>query len=396
MLSTKENIKIIQKNIESWGNVPLYERKDGNLGLLNITDRIDKVNKRHLKCIETKELIKFIMEDNFRLFFNWKLQVKEKVCGSNSIKKPSPIYFFLIFQKVVRTSRTSIRSSSLSAAGSLIPSKTSNQSLSRDESTIPEEVPTKTKEMLELFRPYEEYIDGIVSEEILKAINLSMKYIVFEMENRLEHNTPLFEVKLELQEPSIVFVPSLDSNHKSGFTQLIDEIIMDIYMMSDLIPRVAQPPETERTDDDGQVFIATFEQHLANDSSIEKWKSTMIVNVRRTIRKAVDYMKKYQVYSYIWLDNKKHVLRMFLKYGRSLTEEELETIESEDCPIVEESPTLDKFRYQVSRINIPNYLDCLPNIAPLGVDVFPGVTTSVKSANIVFWGLNTSCLRIYR
>lgn len=79
MLTTKDNIKIIQKNIESWGNIPLYERKDGNLGLLNITDRIEKVNTRHLKCIESQELIKFIMEDNFRLFFNWKLQVREKV-----------------------------------------------------------------------------------------------------------------------------------------------------------------------------------------------------------------------------------------------------------------------------------------------------------------------------
>lgn len=201
--------------------------------------------------------------------------------------------------------------------------------------------------MLELFRPYEEYIDEIVSEEILKAINLSMKYIVFEMENRLEHNTPLFEVKLELHEPSIVFVPSLDANHKSGFIQLIDEIIMDIYMMSDLISRVAQPPQSERTDENGQVFIATYEQHLANDWSIEKWKSTMIINVRRTMKKAVDYMKKYQEFSYIWLDDKKQVLKNFLKFGRVLTVEELETIDSEDCTIIEETPTLDKFRNQV-------------------------------------------------
>lgn len=224
--------------------------------------------------------------------------------------------------------------------------------MTRDESTISEEVPIKTPEMLALFRPYEEYIDGIVSEEILKAINLSMKYIVFEMENRLEHNTPLFEVKLELQEPSIIFVPSLDESHNSSFIKLIDEIIMDIYMMSDLIPRVAQPPENERTSEDGQVFEATYEQTLANDSSIEKWKSTMIINVRRTLRKAVDFMKKYQVYSYIWLDDKEEVLKMFLKYGRSLTEEEMETIGSEDCQIIEEYPTLDKFRNQVSSMTI--------------------------------------------
>lgn len=82
MLATKDNIRLIQKNIESWGAVPLYERKDGNLGLLNVTGRIDKVNKRHLECIETKELIRFVMEDNFRLFFNWKLQVR-KVSMSN-------------------------------------------------------------------------------------------------------------------------------------------------------------------------------------------------------------------------------------------------------------------------------------------------------------------------
>lgn len=76
------------------------------------------------------------------------------------------------------------------------------------------------------------------------------------MENRLEHNAPLFEVKYELQVPLAVFIPHLDTSSGTGFMGLIDEIIVDIYSMSDMVPRIAQLDEL---DEEGHPYVATYE-----------------------------------------------------------------------------------------------------------------------------------------
>lgn len=76
------------------------------------------------------------------------------------------------------------------------------------------------------------------------------------MENRLEHNAPLIEVKYELQVPLAVFIPNLDTSSGTGLMGLIDEIIVDIYSMSDMIPRIAQPNDL---DEDGNQYVATYE-----------------------------------------------------------------------------------------------------------------------------------------
>lgn len=89
----------------------------------------------------------------------------------------------------------------------------------------------------------------------------SIRYIKFEMENRLEHNSPVFEVNYELQRPNAFFRPNLDTSDptKSGFLAFIDEVIIDIYSMADMVARVAQPPESQRLSEDGTPFVATYE-----------------------------------------------------------------------------------------------------------------------------------------
>lgn len=82
------------------------------------------------------------------------------------------------------------------------------------------------------------------------------------MENHYEHNAPIFEVKFELQRPHVMFMPNLDPSSSVGFMALIEELIMDIYSMSDMITRVAQPPVAERIDDEDVPYIATYECEL--------------------------------------------------------------------------------------------------------------------------------------
>lgn len=84
------------------------------------------------------------------------------------------------------------------------------------------------------------------------------------MENRLEHNAPLFEVDYKLKRPNAFFLPNLDTSDptKSGFLAFMDEVIIGIYSMADMVTRVAQPPESERLSEDGIPFTATYECKL--------------------------------------------------------------------------------------------------------------------------------------
>lgn len=53
-------------------------------------------------------------------------------------------------------------------------------------------------------------------------------------------SSPLFEVALQLQEPDILFVPSMNIFDSKGFYHLVDSLLTDIMQMSVLVQRVAR------------------------------------------------------------------------------------------------------------------------------------------------------------
>jgi hypothetical protein len=67
----------------------------------------------------------------------------------------------------------------------------------------------------------------------------SLSLFMDEME-RGRASFPLFEVALQLQEPNIVFVPSLNADDINGFYHLIESLLSDIIRMSVLVKRVAK------------------------------------------------------------------------------------------------------------------------------------------------------------
>lgn len=75
-MKTQNNIKTILNNINSWGTVPLYQRKNGNAQLLlDIDNLTEQLNVRTSKIAETKDLICYVIEENYRLFFDLSLNV---------------------------------------------------------------------------------------------------------------------------------------------------------------------------------------------------------------------------------------------------------------------------------------------------------------------------------
>lgn len=185
----------------------------------------------------------------------------------------------------------------------------------------------KTPSQVCTFRPYMEYVDKIIATEILEAIKISIKYLKLEMENRLGHNAPLFEVNLALQIPNIIFLPSLDlRNKRYSFMTDLEVMIVNIYNMSDMIVMVAQPPEEQRIDEQGNIYEATFQLALEKNKEIEHMKADIITLAKQTIREAVVFANEFEKYAYIWSSDKKQCLEQFLTYGKTLSSEEMEAL----------------------------------------------------------------------
>lgn len=59
-------------------------------------------------------------------------------------------------------------------------------------------------------------------------------------------NAPLFEACLELHEPELVFIPSLDSRTEGNFRSIIQGIIDEIIELSKLMPRICHNKNNAR------------------------------------------------------------------------------------------------------------------------------------------------------
>lgn len=76
ILKTQQNVQKILKNIQSWGTVPLYQRKNGNVQQVLDTDNLkEQFLARTVKIADTKDLICYVIEENYRLFFDLSLSI---------------------------------------------------------------------------------------------------------------------------------------------------------------------------------------------------------------------------------------------------------------------------------------------------------------------------------
>ena len=90
----------------------------------------------------------------------------------------------------------------------------------------------------EIWKSYIEYLDDMVVEGFLKTINCSLQFLLTNTDVK-QLQFPLFESRLELQVPDMVFVPALDFNINGGFFNIMEEILFDIYHQASLINRLA-------------------------------------------------------------------------------------------------------------------------------------------------------------
>lgn len=197
----------------------------------------------------------------------------------------------------------------------------------------------------------------------LICFDFSLGYLAEHMDPS-NNMAPLFEVQLELREPDLIFVPSLDLERADGFIKTIEELISDILSMAKLIPRITtgmcshvfifihfffffqRHPNFDFFADPNEQM--TYEEDTENNQDILEMKIEIMEGVRTVLEEATDFASSFEAYSYLWLDDRQSFMSQFLQYGRQLTVEEMDLVANNDSMQPDLSPPkMDLFREQV-------------------------------------------------
>ncbi|CAK8694647.1 unnamed protein product [Clavelina lepadiformis] len=194
----------------------------------------------------------------------------------------------------------------------------------------------KASEDSETWKAYMLYIDDMVIDGCFNAIECSMKFLLEQTDSR-HAVTPLFQAQLELHAPDMVFKPSLDYGMgESGFFELIEDLLNDMYNMSSLIPRLTKEGGAEH-----------YQADMEDMADLSDMKNELLERVQTVMDKACEYRNSFDNYAYLWVDDRNEFMKQFLTYGHVLTTEEIEAHAEEGVP--ENPPTLDMFKEQVDQ-----------------------------------------------
>ncbi|XP_059610636.1 dynein beta chain, ciliary isoform X2 [Phlebotomus argentipes] len=191
------------------------------------------------------------------------------------------------------------------------------------------------KQSAPIWQDYVAFIDNIVYENLLLAVGVSMSYLSDHMDPS-NNFAPLFESRLELLDPDLIFVPSLDPNDPKGFNHLLAGLIVDIAKMSSLMSRI-KPDSTD-----------SYERIITEHPDIIEMKEEILDGVEKVVQEAAEFCRGFERYSYLWLDDRVQCMELFLEYGRILDIDEIDLIVVKDPAAPQPSqPTIEAFREQI-------------------------------------------------
>jgi dynein heavy chain len=185
---------------------------------------------------------------------------------------------------------------------------------------------------------YRNYADEIVSKGYKLAMQTSLEYLVANMElSKSGDSNPLLECKLELENETLQFSPSMDEELPGNLIAIIQEFVDDIYHMAALIPRISpraapmltvssNAPNVEESNSTEAAILAngstdqmsasvkasktelagyddkneTYMGEMMNNEFLNKLRDTILQRARTIVEKALAYKEGYEQYAYLW------------------------------------------------------------------------------------------------
>ncbi|XP_034948410.1 dynein beta chain, ciliary-like [Chelonus insularis] len=338
-LKAEKNIEHLIKNIYEWAMLPILVRKDFKReNLITINGREEKFAKRYSIIEETAKEIQRILDENYKLYFNI---LPESAYVEDSLKHP--------LTELKSKDFTSTRDGN-SEVAEVEQADNKNESIADVEmtpsETLRKQEDAERESKLEALRqvkwkPYLTYIDQIVSEGLIQAVSTSICYILDETDPESNIH-PLFEVYLCLEIPNIVYKPPLEIDDPKGFYAFYESLMFDIMKMGTLIPRLDPDKVDER-------------EHYGLDLGEEERIIFMLEEtsnrVKQALTQAQEYAATYDLYKWIWLNDRQEYLNNFLRFAKNITDEEKKII-AQSPPnlsefIKERKPELNDFKREI-------------------------------------------------
>ena len=101
---------------------------------------------------------------------------------------------------------------------------------------------------------------------------------------------------------------------------------------------------------DTSVVCPWFQPDLEDMQELSDMRGELMDRVQNVMNKACEYRNSFDMYAYLWVDDRNEFMRQFLLYNHVLTTEGIEAHAEEGVP--ESPPTLDQFKGQVGIISI--------------------------------------------
>ena len=192
------------------------------------------------------------------------------------------------------------------------------------------------QELFKRWRKYLQYIDYMVSDGLLITIACSVGYLLDQTDAQNDI-LPLFSVQLELNEPDIVFCPSLDKEIVNNFYDLSVGVVDDIFHMAALVPRVAlQEGGTNN-------YLGVVSEH----EELSCLRTLFMSRVELVIAQANADRLTYKNYSYLWTESRQEYMFYFLKFSRQLTDDEILQFEDDEKSLKKNPPGLDQIKEKI-------------------------------------------------
>lgn len=105
-------------------------------------------------------------------------------------------------------------------------------------------------------------------------------YLVDNMDSNGQ-TEPLLEAKLELREPDLYYVPSLEPDDPDGLDQLILALLNDVIGMAALVPRLKKD-------------TVGYTEELEEDPDIKGMKNEVMSNVITAVEEATEFCSNFE------------------------------------------------------------------------------------------------------
>ena len=200
---------------------------------------------------------------------------------------------------------------------------------------------------------YVAYVNGIVKRGFHETVRVSLQFLVDNMSDeylRRNELPPLFEARLELREPEVVYSPPLLASSEADLKQIFVELMAAFTKIGKLVKRIDAKGSSGKKEN--------YFRFLNEDPTLRQLRNEIIDNINVTIQDCLHFKNEFMAYSDLWIHDRNDYMESFLLYGKELELGEDELLEHAD--VEESAPTLEDFAHQIDQQS--KYLESVMDI----------------------------------